>query len=55
MAANDNNPETVRMRILDPATGQVREPDKYDGPMLAADQGPRSFHIMIKPAGAAAR
>ena len=53
MAANDNNPETVRMRILDPATGQVREPDKYDGPMLAADQGPRSFHIMIKPAGAA--
>lgn len=33
--------------------GRPRALDKYDGPMLAASQGSRRFHIMAKPAGSA--
>lgn len=44
---------SFRAQILDPSTGQPREPDKYDGPLLAGDAGRRRFHVMIKPAGSA--
>jgi uncharacterized protein len=30
-----------------------RSPDKYDGPLLMAEQGRRQFHVMIKPVGSA--
>jgi uncharacterized protein len=43
----------LKIHLLDPATGRVREPDRYDGPMLAGNEGRRRFHVMIKPAGSA--
>lgn len=38
--------------ILNP-DGRLRQADRYDGPMLAAEKGPVQFHVMIKPAGSA--
>lgn len=34
-------------------TAAPRPPDKYDAPLLALERGPRSFHVMAKPAGSA--
>ena len=48
-----NQAAAARLQILDSATGRVRAPDKYDGPLLAGKAGPRRFHVMIKPGGSA--
>lgn len=42
-----------RTHLVDPATGRVREPDRYDGPLLAGNRGRRRFHVMVKPGGCA--
>ena len=48
-----NQGGAARIQFLDPTTGRVRAPDKYDGPLLAGNAGQRRFHVMIKPAGSA--
>ncbi len=51
--AGGNPPAPMRVHLMDPATGRVRAPDKYDAPLMMGDAGRRRFHVMAKPAGSA--